>query len=388
MRAVRVGDVLELRRGPIEIDSVAEYVAIGIRSFGKGIFHYPPTPGAELSKLRFFDIHPDELILSNIKAWEAAIAVSSPHEIGCVGSNRFLSYQPVGDAIDARYACYFFLSERGLPLIQRASPGSADRNRTLAIERFENLEIPLPDLAEQRRIVGRLSAILDRVDSVEALGRRSAELANAVPVALAQRPDVSAEERRSLGWREVQLGELMRVDLDEVAVEPDRSYPNVGVLSFGRGLFEKPPIDGASTSATRLYRIRGGQLLYSRLFAFEGAYAHVEPRFDGFFVSNEFPAFTIDEGRADVGFLAAYLRSPAVWSELAKSSKGLGLRRQRVHPETLLAWRAWLPPLREQRRIGLIAQRVAGVAGSRRFADSRVAALRMSALNAAFSGVL
>lgn len=156
VRRVRIGDVLELQRRPVEIDSLAEYVAIGVRSFGKGIFHYPPTPGNELSKLRFFEIVPDELVLSNIKAWEGAIAVSSAAEQGVIGSNRFLSYRPVGDEADVSYLRFFLLSEAGLPLIQRASPGSADRNRTLAIERFEALKIPLPTIEEQERTATRL----------------------------------------------------------------------------------------------------------------------------------------------------------------------------------------------------------------------------------------
>jgi type I restriction enzyme, S subunit len=167
VKEVRVKDVLRLNRRPVEIEPTAEYVAIGIRSFGRGIFHYPPTEGSQLSKLRFFEIHPDELVVSNIKAWEGAIAVSSADDAGCIGSNRFLSYTPIDNAIDVRYSCYFFLSEAGLPLIQRASPGSADRNRTLAIERFENLVIPLPDLSDQRRIVSRLTTLLGSIDVIQ-----------------------------------------------------------------------------------------------------------------------------------------------------------------------------------------------------------------------------
>jgi len=178
----------------------------------------------------------------------------------------------------------------------------------------------------------------------------------------------------------------MRLDLDEVAVEPNRTYPNVGVLSFGRGLFEKSPIDGAATSASRLYRIRAGQLIYSRLFAFEGAYATVEQRFDGYFVSNEFPTFTLDETRIDIGFLAGYLRTPAVWEELAKGSKGLGLRRQRVHPETLLAHTISLPPLHEQRTIRLLLEKIDAIAVQHEKAASRIGALGVSALNSAFNG--
>jgi len=166
LRVVRVGDVLRLDRRAVAIDPFAEYEPIGIRSFGKGIFHYPPTLGSDLSKLRYFEVHPGTLVVSNIKAWEGAIAVASDAETGCIASNRFLSYVPIDDQIDVRYAAYFFLSERGLPLVQRASPGSADRNRTLAIERFESLEIPLPEPDEQRRTIKRLEALLGHAKAI------------------------------------------------------------------------------------------------------------------------------------------------------------------------------------------------------------------------------
>lgn len=159
--------MLQLDRRPVTTEPLAEYQPIGIRSFGKGIFHYPPTLGSDLSKLRYFEVCPETLVVSNIKAWEGAIAVASDAEVGCIASNRFLSYVPIDNQIDIRYAAHFFLSERGLPLIQHASPGSADRNRTLAIDRFESLEIPLPNLSEQRRTVARLESLLGQTKVID-----------------------------------------------------------------------------------------------------------------------------------------------------------------------------------------------------------------------------
>ena len=44
---------------------------------------------------------------------------------------------------------FHFQSEPGLELIQKASPGSAGRNKTLAVRRFEDLVIPLPPIEER-----------------------------------------------------------------------------------------------------------------------------------------------------------------------------------------------------------------------------------------------
>ena len=120
---LRVGDLLRLERRPVTPDPLQEYISIGIRSFGHGIFHYEPTRGDQLGKLRFFEVVPDRLVVSNIKAWEGAVAISGARDAGCLASNRFLAYEPCDDRIDVRWARWFFLSERGNELLQRASPG-------------------------------------------------------------------------------------------------------------------------------------------------------------------------------------------------------------------------------------------------------------------------
>src|SRR5262245_28244082 len=39
-------------------------------------------------------------------------------------------------------------------------------------------------------------------------------------------------------WPSVRLGEVLHLDLDRVPVDAATTYPMVGVLSFGRGLFD------------------------------------------------------------------------------------------------------------------------------------------------------
>lgn len=149
-------------------------------------------------------------------------------------------------------------------------------------------------------------------------------------------------------WPKVSLRELVKPAGEAVAVKHDSAYPNFGIYSFGRGLFSKPPIEGGRTSATKLSRVRAGDFIYSRLFAFEGSYGLVDDKFDGYFVSNEYPSFFVDRTRLDPRFLKAYFQIPSVWQEIAASSKGVGSRRIRVQPDKVLAHPVPLPPLAEQ----------------------------------------
>lgn len=162
-------------------------------------------------------------------------------------------------------------------------------------------------------------------------------------------------------WPKVALGELLQDASEPVRVVQDAEYPNFGIYSFGRGLFAKPPISGMQTSAVTLYRVRTGNFIYSRLFAFEGSYGLVDDAFDGHFTSNEYPSFSLDRSRLEPGFLKAYFQFKRVWQEIAVGSKGVGSRRIRVQPEKVLAHQIPLPSLAAQQaivaRLGALAEK-------------------------------
>lgn len=156
---VRVGDALKLQRRQVTVDPLSMYGEIGVRSFGRGIFHKEPVAGADFGTKRVFRVEPGDLVLSNVFAWEGAIAVASEKERGLIGSHRFMTYRPSSEEVSTNYVRYFLLSDRGLELIRRASPGSAGRNRTLGINAFESMEIPLPLIGEQRRIAAAIDGL-------------------------------------------------------------------------------------------------------------------------------------------------------------------------------------------------------------------------------------
>jgi type I restriction enzyme S subunit len=152
-------------------------------------------------------------------------------------------------------------------------------------------------------------------------------------------------------WRPTPLGEVLAEDRQRVAVEPDRSYPIAGVYGFGRGVLLREPVGGEQISASHLYRIASGQIIYSRLKAFEGAFALVPAEADGRYVSNEFPTFSVNRAQALPEFVALLLAVPRIWRELTDRSMGVGARRERLQVADFLEFEIDLPPLDVQRRI-------------------------------------
>jgi type I restriction enzyme, S subunit len=108
------------------------------------------------------------------------------------------------------------------------------------------------------------------------------------------------------------LGDFLKLTRDEVVLQDDGTYDTAGVLSFGRGLFRRPPVRGSETSYSSYFRLNKDQFVYSRLFAWEGALAVVPPEFDGLFVSAEFPTFAIQSERAIPGIRVSHLSMGAI----------------------------------------------------------------------------
>ncbi len=153
-------------------------------------------------------------------------------------------------------------------------------------------------------------------------------------------------------WPMVELGEVLELSLDPERVDPRATYPTLGVYGFGRGVItSKPPVQGSEIAATVLHRVHVGQFIYSKLKAFEGAFAVVPSEGDGRFVSNEFPTFCARPDSLDTQYLGWLFRVPSTWGAVSSDSVGIGARRERLHPNQLLAFRVPLPPLDEQRRI-------------------------------------
>lgn len=150
-------DILERVEVPVNVESNKEYVQIGIRSHGKGLFYKEPVLGKALGNKQVFWIQPNCFILNVVFAWEQAITKTTENELGMIGSHRFPMYRPKNNLVDIDYLIYYFLTKRGTDILEAASPGGAGRNRTLGQERFLKSKITLPPLPEQQKIATILS---------------------------------------------------------------------------------------------------------------------------------------------------------------------------------------------------------------------------------------
>jgi len=155
----RVDSVLQRVRHKVDVVETEKYQQIGIRSHTKGIFHKELVTGEELGNKSVFWLKENCFIVNIVFAWEHAIAKTTKGEIGMIASHRFPMYAPKDNKVDIDYILYFFKSKRGKYLLGLASPGGAGRNKTLGQGEFSELQIPIPPLKEQKKIVEILTTM-------------------------------------------------------------------------------------------------------------------------------------------------------------------------------------------------------------------------------------
>lgn len=145
-----LAEVAPAVRRSVDVDVSTRYREVGARSFGKGLFVKPDFDGADATWQKPVWIKEEDVVLSNIKAWEGAIAVARAVHDGCIASHRYITLVPNPDAVTSDFIAFYLLSPKGLEQIGVASPGTADRNRTLSLTSLGRIEVPVPAIDTQR----------------------------------------------------------------------------------------------------------------------------------------------------------------------------------------------------------------------------------------------
>lgn len=245
----------------------------------------------------------------------------------------------VADTCVPQYVWRWLQQETVQEQITQATAGSTGL-KNLGLHWLRSLPILLPPLDEQRRIVDLIAAVDEAVlaaDTVALHARASFERTLAQTVTGDGQPTVA-------------LGDVAAVDLDRVTVKPGHTYQIAGVLNAGQGLLKRDSIDGRATNYAALQRLRTNQLVMRKLTAWEGPITVVTEDFDGYFVSPEFPTFTLDKTRVVPGYVRHLCKSPILWAAMRDESTGSVQRRKRVSPQRLLTIHIPLPTILEQSR--------------------------------------
>lgn len=370
-------EVAPLVRRPVKVDPAEAYREIGIRSFGRGVFHKPLITGLEIGSKRVFSIQPGDLLFNIVFAWEGAVAVAGEQERGTIGSHRFLTCVPDSARADPRYLAWWFSRDEGRDQLLHASPGGAGRNRTLGIDKLAAIDVRLPPVAEQRRVVGRLDELSVKVAEAGRLRDEAAAQAEALIVST----HLALSESKPKP-----MDSYIRLDEDEVRIVPGTSYPQVGIRGFGAGLFAKPPVLGGTTTYRTFNRLYPGALVMSQVKGWEGAVAVVPDELAGSYASPEYRTFRCREDRCLPEYLGMIVPTEFFWGQLKNATRGVGARRERTRPEQFLGLELRMPTIANQQHALKAFRLVREVQRLQTHTNPELEALMPAMLEQAFNG--
>lgn len=156
---VQLADVLTRVKRPVTLDPEVEYVSIGVRWYGAGVFVKAPQAGAKIAAKTLNRVEAGDVVYSKLFAWKGSFGVVGAESAGSVASNEFPTYRATADLVPEYFVLWAARSELW-DTADAASVGSTANSRNrLSEDDFLELEIGLPDLDDQRRIVAALTTL-------------------------------------------------------------------------------------------------------------------------------------------------------------------------------------------------------------------------------------
>jgi type I restriction enzyme S subunit len=162
----------------VDIQPDQVYRQITVRLWGGGVVLRNEVSGAEIAAKRRYAVRCGQFVLSRIDARNGAFGLVPESLDGAVVSNDFPSFNIDRQRLAPRFLDWMSKTQGFIDLCKVASEGTTNRVR-LKVDRFLEIEIPLPPLAEQRRVVARieeLAALIEEARGLRAKAREEGEV--------------------------------------------------------------------------------------------------------------------------------------------------------------------------------------------------------------------
>lgn len=169
---VSLGEVLTRSRDTITLDPNEIYKQVTVRMKHKGVTLREQKKGAEIGSPRQYVARPGQFIISSIDARNGAMGLVPGELDGAIVTNDFWLFDVNNERLDQEWLRLYSSTAAFVEACTSASEGTTNRVR-LKPDRFLQLDIPLPPLPEQQRIVTRIKSMLEKAEEVRNLSRES-----------------------------------------------------------------------------------------------------------------------------------------------------------------------------------------------------------------------
>ena len=371
------------------------YRQLGVKLWGQGAYERESIDGGATKYATLSSVEVDDIVVNKIWARNGSVAVVQKQLAGCFVSGEFPTFTPKADSLSPRWMHWLTKTPGFWGQCDHKSQGSSGKNR-IKPEQFLKVEIPLPLLAEQQRIVARIEGLAAKIAEARSLRRRAIEEAEALSRS-ARRYALGASAQSD--WiplsryvAEIENGKSPATE-GRPAAPDEWAVLKVGAVSFG--FFDEHENKALPTSFAPIPRleVKPGDFIMSRANTAElvGACAVVRKTRSKLMLSDKIFRFIFREPQqVELSYLDQVLKSSAIREQIVAAASGTSPTMKNISKEKVLSLR--LPPhaLPEQRRIvsylDAMQAKVDALKSLQAETAAELAALLPSILDKAFKG--
>ncbi len=164
---VKFGDFVEHVVREVELMADKDYPSVGVKWYGEGVHVHEVKSGGSFDAARF-EIKESDIIYNDMWARNGSVAIVPKQLDGAVASSHFPTFLPDLSRVLPKYLEYYFKTPVFWNDCENASRGSTGRNQ-IKKGTFYAIEVPLPTLDEQRRLVARIEALAVKISEAKRL---------------------------------------------------------------------------------------------------------------------------------------------------------------------------------------------------------------------------
>lgn len=373
---VKIGSIAIQQKRITKVDAKSTYNLIGIRSNNEGVFFRETKSGNDILSDNLLKVSEGDFIYSRLSAPSGGFGVINDEFDNSYVSNEFPVFEIDKNKSTSEFLFYYFSQKSVLHQLQSKGTG---RTRFSEAE-FFNQEIPLPPLIVQQKILSTLEKIKSKTDEI--INLRAEQVKDINNLLFSKYTDIIENAE----W--LPMKDVAPINRRQVEVNPEETYFEIGVRSFGRGLFENPSFKGSDLTWQKPFWMREGDLLFSNIKAWEGAVGLIPKKYDGWVGSHRYITCLPNLKIIAPEFLYYYFRTFEGVEKLSSASPGTVDRNRTLNNKLLQQIEIPVPPIELQREFVELLNKTNGIKEYHKQTEQELSELMPSLLDKAFKGEL
>jgi type I restriction enzyme S subunit len=320
------------------------YRQIGVKLWGEGAYERETIDGSQTKYKTFSRVEADDIIVNKIWARNGSVAVVTEKLSGCYASSEFPLFAPIREKLHPRWVHWITKTKNFWQQCDEKSQGTSGKNR-IRPEKFLQVEIPLPPLTEQHRIVAKIEVLAAKIEEAQGQRRRTLEEAEALFASISE-----AAFKKQPSWTKSRVGDLCeqpQYGYTASAVMEPVGPKLLRITDIQNGRVDWDTVPFCQCSNPNQYLLQDGDILFARTGATTGKSFLIRNCPDAVFASYLIRLRVKQSVTTE--YLYKYFQTPSYWLQIIDQKKGTG--QPNVNGKKLANIVVPIAPPEEQRRI-------------------------------------